>query len=109
MAYIVGLVIVGLFFLALHYFTEITRNQKILVTTVVLAIMISAIAFNAYSTSQRENMMNVVMKFNQHKTILCGNIEVNDKDYSLSIGTYNFIGIENTPSYGQMISASTFE
>ncbi len=109
MAYIVGLVIVGLFFLALHYFTEITRNQKILVTTVVLAIMISAIAFNAYSTSQRENMMNVVMKFNQHKTILCGNIEVNDKDYSLSIGTYTFIGIENTPSYGQMISASTCE
>ncbi|MCF6340766.1 MAG: hypothetical protein L3J10_08490 [Sulfurimonas sp.] len=109
MAYIAGLVIVGLFFLALHYFTETTRKQKILVTSVVLAVIMAAIAFNAHSTSQREKMMNVVMKFNQHKTILCGNIEVNDKDYTLSIGTYTFIGIENTPSYGQMISASTCE
>lgn len=109
MAYIAGLVIVGLFFLALHYFTETTRNQKIFITTIILAIVISAIAFNAYSTSQRENMMNVVIKFNQHKTIVCNDIEVNDKNYSLSIGTYTFIGIENTPGYGQMISASKCE
>lgn len=109
MAYIAGLVVVGLFFLALHYFTELTRHQKTLVTAIVLAIVLSAIAFNAYSSSQRENMMSVVMKFNQHKTVTCNGIDVNDKDYTLSIGTYTFIGKENTPNYGQMISASTCE
>ena len=109
MAYIAGIVVVGLFFLALHYFTELTRHQKTLVTAIVLAIVLSAIAFNTYSSSQRENMMNVVMKFNQHKTISCNGVDVNDENYTLSIGTYTFIGKENTPNYGQMISASTCE
>ena len=109
MAYIAGIVVVGLFFLALHYFTELNKHQKTLVTAIVLAIVLSAIAFNTYSSSQRENMMNVVMKFNQHKTISCNGIDVNDEKYTLSIGTYTFIGKENTPNYGQMISASTCE
>jgi len=106
MAYIIGLVVVGLFFAALHYFTELTRSQKALITTAVLTVILAAIAFNAYSTSQRENMMSVVVKFNQHKTVKCNEIEVNDKNYTLSIGTYTFIGKEETPGYGQMISAS---
>ena len=107
MAYIAGLVVVSLFFLALHYFTEITRRQKAIITAIVLSIVLGAIAFNAYSTSQRENMLNVVMKFNQNKTIKCGTIDVNNSNYTISIGTYTFIGKENTPNYGQMISAST--
>ncbi len=109
MAYIAGLVIVGFFFFALHYFTELTKHQKTLVTAIALAIVLSAIAFNTYTGTQRENMMNVVMKFNQHKTVSCDGIDVNDKNYTLSIGTYTFIGKENTPNYGRMISASTCE
>ena len=109
MAYIAGIVVVGFFFLALHYFTELTKRQKALVTAIVLAIVLSAIGFNKYSSVQRENMMNVIMKFNQHKTVSCNGVDVNDKDYTLSIGTYTFIGKENTPNYAQMISASTCE
>ncbi len=109
MAYIAGLVVVGFFFLALHYFTELTRHQKTLVTAVVLAIVLSAIAFNAYSNSQRDKMLNVVMKFKQNKTVKCAGIDVNNSNYTISIGTYTFIGKENTPNYGQMISASTCE
>lgn len=107
MAYIAGLVVVGFFFLALNYFTELTKNQKTLVTAVVLAIVLSAIGFNKYSSVQRENMMSIVMKFNQHKSVTCNGVEVNDKDYTLSIGTYTFIGKENTPNYAQMISVSS--
>jgi len=106
-AYITGVVVVALFFLVLHYFTELSTHQKTLVTAIVLAIMLFAIAFNKYTSSQREKMLNVVMKFNQHKTVTCDSIYVNDKNYTLSIGTYTFIGKENTPHYGQMISAST--
>ena len=109
MAYIAGLVIVGFFFLALHYFTELTKSQKATVTAIVLAIVLGAIAFNAYSASQREKMMNVVTKFNQNKTVKCNDIDVKNSEYTLSIGTYTFIGKENTPNYGQMISASDCE
>ena len=109
MAYIAGLVIVGFFFLALHYFTELTKHQKAIVTAFVLAIVLGAIAFNTYSSSQRDKMMNVVIKFKQDKTVNCNGIDVKNSEYTLSVGTYTFIGKKNTPNYGQMISASTCE
>lgn len=109
MAYIAGLVIVGFFFLTLHYFTELTKSQKSMITAVILIIVLSAIAFNAYNNAQTNKMLNVVMKFNQNKTIKCSGIDVNSSNYTISIGTYTFIGKENTPNYGQMISASSCE
>ncbi|EDZ61209.1 hypothetical protein SMGD1_0337 [Sulfurimonas gotlandica GD1] len=109
MAYIAGLVIVGFFFLALHYFTELTRKEKTMITVVILVLVLSAVAFNAYSNTQRDNMLNVVMKFNQNKTVQCNGIDINNSNYTISIGTYTFIGKENTPNYGQMISASSCE
>ncbi|MEA2100815.1 MAG: hypothetical protein U9P72_11875 [Campylobacterota bacterium] len=109
MAYIAGLVITGLFFLALHYFTEVTKEQKIIITAIILTIVLSAIAFNSYGYSQRDKMMNVVLKFNQNKTVVCNGVDVNNSDYTLSVGTYTFIGKENTPNYAQMISVSDCE
>ncbi|MCK9491076.1 MAG: hypothetical protein M0Q24_03215 [Sulfurimonas sp.] len=109
MAYIAGLVIVGLFFLVLHYFTELNKHQKIIITIVVFSIVLGAVTFNAYSNAKRDKMLNVVMKFNQGKTVNCNGVDVNSTNYTISIGTYTFIGKENTPNYGQMISASTCE
>lgn len=109
MAYLVGLVVVGLFFLALHYFTEVTSKQKIVITVVVLSIVLSAITFNSYTDNQRDKMMSVVIKFNQNNTLTCNGIDVNSTNFTLSIGTYTFIGKEKTPFYGQMISASKCE
>jgi len=108
-AYIGGLIIVGLLFLALHYFTELTKMQKIKISTILLAIVMSAVAYNSYMATQRTKMLNVVTAFNQGKTLHCEGIEVNATLYSLSIGTYTFIGKQNTPIYGQMISASSCE
>lgn len=109
MAYIAGLVIVGLFFLALHYFTELTRTQKAAITAVLVAIVAFAIGYNTYSDAQRENMLRAVTKYNQGKTVVCEGVEVNNKNYSISIGTYTFIGKEGTEHGGRMISASTCE
>jgi len=109
MAYIAGLIIVGLFFLSLHYFTELNKSQKITISAIVLAIILGAIAFNAYSSTQRDKMLNVVLKFKQSKTVNCNGVDVNNSNYTLSTGTYTFIGKENTPNYGQMISASSCE
>ena len=109
MAYLAGLIVVGLFFFVLHNFTELTKKEKILVTAVVLALVFSAIAYNAYTNAQTRKINTVVEKFVQHKTVKCNGVDVNDTYYTLSIGTYTFIGKENTPNYSQMISASTCE
>jgi len=108
-AYIGGLIIVGLFFLALHYFTELTKNQKIIISASLLGIILSAILYNNYMAQEQEKMLNIVTAFNQGKTVKCNGVDVNAKNYTLSIGTYTFIGKENTPIYGQMISASSCE
>ncbi|NPA59330.1 MAG: hypothetical protein GXO30_02525 [Epsilonproteobacteria bacterium] len=107
MAYVAGLIIVSLLFLSLHYFTELDKKQKILVSGIILAIIIGAIAFNNYNNAQQEKMLNAVLKFKQGKTIKCNGIKIDKKNYTLSIGTYTFIGKENTPHYAEMVSAST--
>lgn len=109
MAYIAGLVVVGFFFLALKYFTELSKKQEIIVSVITLAIILSAVAFNSYSSAQRDTLNSVVAKYKQGKSVTCNGVEVNSTLYSLSIGTYTFIGKENTPNYTQMISASTCE
>ena len=109
MAYIAGLVIVGVFFLVLHYFTELTKSQKFTVTAVVLAVILSAVAYNKMNYVKRDTMMNVVTKFKQNKTVRCDGVDVDNKNYTLSIGTFTFIGKEKTPNYGRMISASDCE
>jgi flagellar biosynthesis/type III secretory pathway M-ring protein FliF/YscJ len=106
-AYIGGLIVAALFFLALHYFTELNKTQKTIVSVTVFAIIMSAVAFNAYSSQQREQMLSTVLKFKQGKTITCNQKEVNSTNYTLSIGTYTFIGKKDTPNYAEMISASS--
>jgi hypothetical protein len=109
MAYIAGLVIVGLLFLSMHYFTELDKKQKIAVSATLLVIILSAIAFNNYNNAQQQKMLDAVLRFNQNKTIICGGKKVNNKTYTLSVGTYTFIGKKNTPHYAEMINASECE
>ena len=107
MAYIYGLIVVALLFATMHYFTELTNKQKTLTTALLVLVVLGAIAYNKYTTAQRELMLSVVTAYEQGKTLECNGIKVNAKLYDLSIGTYTFIGRKNTPNYAKMISAST--
>ena len=109
MTYIAGIVLVALFFLALHYFTELKHMEKINITIVILSILAVIVMYNEYSEQENQKMMDATLKFNQNKTIKCDGVDINTTNYTLSIGTYTFIGKENTPNYNQMISASTCE
>ncbi|QSZ42122.1 hypothetical protein GJV85_08355 [Sulfurimonas aquatica] len=109
MTYIAGLVVIALFFLALHYFTELNHMEKINVTIIVLSILAIIVMYNEYSQSQNEKMMDATLRFDQNKTIQCDGVDINKTNYTLSVGTYTFIGKENTPNYNKMISASTCE
>lgn len=109
MAYLAGIVIVGLFFLALHYFTELTHKQKTLISIAVLSVIFLAIAFNKYSDAKSQKVLEAVTKFQQNSTIKCNGVDINSTNFSLSVGTYTFIGKKETPFFGQMINASTCE
>lgn len=105
MAYILGIVVVALFFMVLHYFTELDHKQKGLVTMIVVAIVGGAIAYNGYMDSQRDRILEIEHKYHQGKTLDCNGIEVTDKSFSYSVGTQTFIGNEGTEHYQTMISA----
>lgn len=109
MAYLAGILITGVLFFALHYFTEFNKFQKAIVTAALLTLILSATAYNLYSAKQQEKMLEVVKRYNQGKTLHCNGTDVNATTFSLSIGTYTFIGKEGTPEYTQMISVSSCE
>jgi Na+/melibiose symporter-like transporter len=109
MTYIFGLIIIGLFFLALHYFTDLNHAQKWWVTTTVLAVLSIAVMFNQYNENNSEKILDIQMRFNQGKTIKCENVDVNSTNFTLSTGTYTFIGKEGTANYAKMISLSDCE
>jgi hypothetical protein len=106
MAYIFAFIVIGLLITMLHYFTELTKWEKMSVAAVLVFIVSSAIAYNSYSNAQTQKMLHAVTKFNQNKTIHCVDVDVNSTNFTLSIGTYTFIGKKNTPYFGQMVSAS---
>jgi hypothetical protein len=105
--YIYGLLVVALFFATMHYFTELNRSQKIIASLFTMALIFSAVAYNNYTQAQQDKILEVVRKFKVGETLQCNGIKINTTNFSLSIGTYTFIGKENTPHYGQMVNAST--
>ena len=105
MAYLYGLLIVALLSLAIHYFTELETKQKLMIAALLLIAIFGAVSYNNYQDAQREKMLEVIVKYKQGKTINCNGREVNASTYSLSIGTYTFIGKKNTPHYAEMIDA----
>ena len=109
MAYIFGLIITVLAFIVIYYFTTIDKNQKIIIAISIFVFVSLAFAYNEYQNIKEKKMLDAVLKFRQSKTIICGNIKVNSTNFTLSVGTYTFIGKKNTPYYAQMISASTCE
>jgi len=83
--------------------------HKISITTILFIVIYSAIAYNTYQKEQSQKLLKVVTQYKQGKTIRCNGRDVNATNYSLSIGTYTFIGKENTPHYAEMISATDCE
>ena len=107
MAYIVSFFALITLFYVMHYFTELTRTHKISITAVLFFLIYSAIAYNTYQNERSQKLLDIVTRYNQGKTLHCTERNVTNATYSLSVGTYTFIGKKETPHYGEMIDAST--
>jgi len=103
--YISAILIVLALFGLLHYLTELSKTQKNTITLLLLGFILFAWGYNSYQDKKREKMLDLVIKYKQGKTIHCGKYEINASTFSLSTGTYTFIGKEKTPYYAIMVSA----
>ena len=109
MTYLIGLLLVILFFAAMRYFTTFDIYQQMSIAVVILSIMAIAVMYNEYSKQESQKIRNATLKYKQGKTLYCDGKEVNATNYTLSIGTYTFIGREGTPYFEEMIGASNCE
>jgi c-di-AMP phosphodiesterase-like protein len=109
MAYIYGLIIVGLFFTVMHFFTELDLKQKMGATVLILLFVMGALYYNALQDEKAEHVRDVMLRFNQGKSLQCDGLEVDKNNFSLSVGTQTFIAREQTPYSGKMVAASECE
>lgn len=107
MAYLYALVVLALLFGILHYFTELSFKQKAVVVLTLASAILAGYLYNTHSASEQEKILRVVQDFQNGKMLACQGKDINTTNYTLSVGTYTFIGKENTPASGDMVSASS--
>jgi hypothetical protein len=99
-----GLIVVILLFTAMHYFTELNHKEKIGVTLVLVLFIGGAIYYNGTQSQHRDHITKIGLKFTQNKKITCNGVEVNQSNFTTSIGTYTFIGKQGTKHASEMFS-----
>jgi hypothetical protein len=106
MSYLYIVAVIVLIYAAMNFFTELSHRQKLLVAGALLLIIAAAVAWNRSVDAQQEQVRAVILKFQQHQTIECGGVEVNDTRFTLSVGTQSFIANEGTPHAGRIFNAA---
>jgi hypothetical protein len=93
----------------MRYFTKFDIYQQMSIAVVILSILAVAVMYNEYTQQENQKTLDISLKYKQGKTIKCNGKDVNNTTYSLSIGTYTFIGRKGTPNAEEMISVSDCE
>jgi hypothetical protein len=106
MSYVYIIAILVLLYAVMHFFTEMGHRQKLAVIAVLLLIVGGAVLYNRSVDRQQAHVRAVLLDFNQHRTIECGGVKVNDGNFTLSVGTQSFIAKEGTPHAGQIFDAA---
>jgi len=106
MSYLYILAVIILLYGGMHFFTEMTHRQKLQVTIILLLIVVAAAAYNAVSDKEQSHVREMILRFNQHETLECGGVQVNDINFTLSVGTQSFIAREGTKHAGRIFDAA---
>lgn len=109
MNYLYIVAVIGLLYLAMHYFTEMAQRQKLGVIALLLVIVAAAALYNRSVTRDQAYVRQMILNFNQHFTLECNGVEVSDKAFTLSVGTQSFIGNEGTEHAGEIYPAAECE
>jgi len=104
MAYFFGFAILGLIFIVLHFFTDISLKQKFGTVIVLGLFILGAYLFNLSTEERRLHLEEVLIEFTQGQHISCNSFDVSSQLFSYSSGTQTFIGLKDTNMSGRLIS-----
>ena len=106
MSYVYVAAVIALFYAGMHLFTGMSHRQKLAAAGTLLLIVAAAVAYNRSVDASQEHIRAVILKFNRHQTLDCSGVEVNDRTFTLSVGTHSFIANEGTTHAGQIFDAA---
>jgi len=89
-------------FIILHLFTELKKQDKIVIVSVVAVMIISAIWYERSNNAKRTQTHNLVLKFKQGENLKCGDVLVNNKNFNYV--SHTFIALEDSKFKGFIIS-----
>jgi len=104
MIYLFGILLLVLLFVVLHFFTEISLKEKLIVSGIVAAVVLGAYLFNQSSEKRRVHLESVLLNYTHGETIQCNTIDVNNSEFSYSSGTQTFLGKKESKMFGRIIS-----
>jgi len=107
MAYLFGIALLLLLFVVLHFFTEISLQQKLITVSILAVLILGAYLYNLQSEKRRLHLESVLLEFMHDENIQCNGIDVNNSQFSYSSGTQTFIGLKQSKMSGRLISLDT--
>ncbi len=104
MGYLIWFTIVLLLFLVMHYFTELNTKQKAAISATVTLVILGAIFYSILKTQDQELVISLQEKYDQKMVLMCGDIEVDYKNFDYSVGTQSFIGHKDSKYPNKIIN-----
>ena len=106
MVYFLWFIISILAFVWMHYFTELSKRNKWLITSVVTLIVANAALINFMNNKEGELAAAAQLKFENNETLVCGDMNITAKEFSYSVGTQSFVGNKGSKYASKILSAS---
>jgi len=97
-----ALVAIVILFVILHLFTELQKQDKIAIVSVVAVLVIAAIWYENNNNKQRQLTHKMLQKFIHGKTVTCGDINVTNRHFNYT--SRSFVALENSPYKGLIIA-----
>ncbi len=83
--------------------SEFSLKNKLIFLFLLSGLIILAVIYEAKLDEKEDKYRKIMIAFNQGKSLICENREVNSSYFVLNFGTLSFIGKDNIPEVRDLI------
>jgi hypothetical protein len=86
--------------------TKVRKQEKYNISIATVIVLFAIGVYTGFQDKINQQNYNIVIAFNQGKTIICNSKEINDRDYNYVSGTSVFVAKESSVHKGDLIRVS---
>ncbi len=83
--------------------SEFSLKNKLIFLFLLIGLIVLAVIYEAKLDEKENKYREIMIAFNQGKSLICENREVNSSYFVLNFGTLSFIGKDNIPEVRDLI------